>query len=110
MEAFVEAPSATEHTPAETFQFLDVFVLIFAVFEERRPRQGLREEYLSLVLDIGMMTWRENDERARIYKQKTADCGWLPGLRSSTVTQQFSRPVYPNQMCFVFSKPAHKKP
>lgn len=37
MEAFVEAPSATEHTPAETFQFLDVFVLIFAVFDERQP-------------------------------------------------------------------------
>lgn len=40
------------------------------------------------------MTQRENDEKAQIYKQKTADCGWLLGLRSSKVTQQFGCPVY----------------
>lgn len=92
------------HAGPRLFKFFwDVFLFWFSWFLKNAgtvssPR-GLREKYLSLVLWIGTMTWRENDERAQIYKQKAADCGRLLGLRSSTVTQQFVCPVYPRQMC-----------
>lgn len=39
MEAFVEAPTATERTPAKAYHFPHVPVLIFVVFEDRRSRR-----------------------------------------------------------------------